>query len=196
MQELIAALERAHGRQRPERTNPFEQVLWENVAYLVDDTRRRAAFDALPSTDPRKLAKAKALPARVRECVEIALELGSPLATIAKGELPAARKALRKFPGIGAPGADRILLLAGAHPVFAVESNGLRVLARVFLGSEQGDYAKVYKNALEAAQPEGPLGFLQRATLVLKVHGRSICKRTKPACDVCPVARLCKASLA
>jgi endonuclease-3 len=191
MRALIRALEKAHGRQKPARTDPFEQVLWENVAYLVDDQRRQAAYDALPGTTPKALAKAKGLPAKVRDCVDIALGLGTDLAKLARGPLPEARKALRRFPGIGAPGADRILLLAGAHPTFAVESNGLRVLARVMFGAEEASYPKTYAKVLGALEPTDDLDFLQRATLVLKVHGQSLCKRSRPACDVCPVAKQC-----
>lgn len=131
MRELVEALERTHGRQKPRLTDPFEQVLWENVAYLVDDERRAAAFDALPSTDPKKLVRRKGLPPRVRECVDLALELKLDALPV-----PELRQALRKFPGIGKPGADRILLLAGKDSTFAVESNGLRVLARVLFGAE------------------------------------------------------------
>jgi endonuclease III len=192
MRELIAALERAHGRQKPRLTDPFQQVLWENVAYLVDDDRRAAAFDELPSMTVKALAKAKQLPPRVRECIDIALELGEPLEKLARGPLPAARQALKQFPGIGAPGADRILLLAGAHPVFAVESNGLRVLARVLFGAEETSYAETYQKVMAALGPaRDDLGFLQRATLVLRVHGQAICKRNKPACDICPVSPQC-----
>src|SRR5436189_6273300 len=31
----------------PKPTDPFELVLWENVAYLVDDVRRERVFDEL-----------------------------------------------------------------------------------------------------------------------------------------------------
>lgn len=44
----VSALRTAHGQPAaPASRDPYELSLWENVAYLVDDGRRREAFDAL-----------------------------------------------------------------------------------------------------------------------------------------------------
>jgi hypothetical protein len=32
---------------RPEFSDPWEMIVWENIAYLVDDSRRREAITAL-----------------------------------------------------------------------------------------------------------------------------------------------------
>ena len=44
---------------------------------------------------------------------------------------PASEKALKRFPSIGDPGAEKILLFTRSYPVMALDSNGLRVLCRV-----------------------------------------------------------------
>ena len=56
-----------------------------------------------------------------------------------------ARRILKRFPGIGDPGADRILLLSGAQPVLGMDSNALRVLVRLGYAREQKNYGKQYR---------------------------------------------------
>jgi hypothetical protein len=55
----IARLAKLYGRPpRPPATDPFALVIWENCAYLVDDTRRAAVFAKLKRTvglDPAKI---------------------------------------------------------------------------------------------------------------------------------------------
>ena len=46
--QIFARLKQFNGAPAPPSvTDPFEQVLWENVAYLADDAKRSAAFSAL-----------------------------------------------------------------------------------------------------------------------------------------------------
>ena len=106
--------------------------------------------------------------------------------------LPKARAALKRFPGIGAPGADKILLFTDAHAVPALESNGLRVLVRLGVAEEGGDYAKTYRAAIAALAPwagDGP--WLRRAHDLLRAHGRALCKTKAPRCEDCPLDEAC-----
>jgi endonuclease III len=122
-------------------------------------------------------------------CAELAAGLKQAL----RGTLAEARKALRRFPAIGAPGTDRILLLSGRHALFAVESNGLRVLARALLGGELSSYDKTYRAVMKAVEPlPQDLAWLQRAVLVLKRHGQEVCKRSAPRCDACAARQHCR----
>jgi len=107
--------------------------------------------------------------------------------------LPEARKALMKFPSIGAPGAEKILLLSGSHPVLGLDSNGLRVLIRLGYGREGKSYAASYRSAQEAAAPrlEPRCDRLIRAHLLLRRHGQTLCRRSRPRCEACPVASVC-----
>ena len=46
--QVIQQLQALYGEpDPPEVTDPWELILWENVAYLVDDDRRRAAMTVL-----------------------------------------------------------------------------------------------------------------------------------------------------
>ncbi len=65
-----------------------------------------------------------------------------------------AKKSLKRFPGVGEPGAEKILLFAGALPVLALESNGLRTLIRLGYGVEQRNYAATYRSVLEAVKDQ------------------------------------------
>jgi endonuclease III len=104
-----------------------------------------------------------------------------------------AKKALKEFPVIGDPGADKILLFARLAPVAAVPSACVAVPQRILFGAEDKNYAAGYRAAREAMKDELPEKFeaRQRAYLLLKRHGAEICKRTKPKCEICPVSALC-----
>jgi endonuclease-3 len=105
-----------------------------------------------------------------------------------------AKKALKEFPVIGEPGADKILLFAGLAPAAAVPSACSAVPQRILFGKEDKNYGAGYRAAREAMTAELPESFdaRQRAYLLLKRHGAEICKRTKPKCEICPVRAMCE----
>src|SRR5262249_3459413 len=150
-------LQAYYGQSKPPKlAGPWEMILWENVAYLADDDRRRQAFQTLKKrvgVRPEQILSAsdeallevtrhgimaEQFADKLRKCARIALEdFDGDLDAVLKWPLPKARKALRKFPGIGEPGAEKILLFTRTQPVLALESNGLRVLLRVGYGEEK-----------------------------------------------------------
>jgi endonuclease III len=203
----------AHGSTGPAipTTDPFELILWENVAYLASPERRAAAFDLLKrdvGTAPRAILGApRAVLERVtahgilketfadklRACAQIAIErFGGDLRPALQGPLKKAKQALRLFPGIGEPGAEKILLLSGIHPFLAPDSNALRVLARVGLIAEDASYARLYRSARDVEQSLGSdFAVLRRAHGLLQRHGQTLCKLKTPACAACPLAGDC-----
>jgi endonuclease-3 len=74
-----------------------------------------------------------------------------------------------------------------------MEWNGLRVLTRVGYGRSGKNYGAMYKSVQEAITPELPRGaaVLSRAHLLLREHGKKMCKNNAPLCHECPVAGLC-----
>ena len=99
---------------------------------------------------------------------------------------------MRRFPGIGEPGAEKILLFAGRHALLAPESNGLRVLVRLGLVREEKSYAATYAAAREASRElPARIPALQEAHLLLQQHGRTLCRRSAPLCEACPLADGC-----
>ena len=104
-----------------------------------------------------------------------------------------AKKDLRKFPAIGEPAAEKILLFNRRYPILALESNGLRVLVRLGYAPEHRNYATMYKGVQRALAPQLPNSCeaLIRAHQLLRQHGQELCKRTSPVCGKCPLRAEC-----
>jgi endonuclease-3 len=211
--KIIGALEELYGRlAAPPVTDPFEMILWENVAYLADDARRAKAWDefcrrvgtkpaeilAAPRARLMAIARAGILAAdrvdKIREIARIALdEFGGDFGKAFDGPLEEAKKALKLFPSIGDPGAEKILLFSRRERVLALDSNGLRVLLRLGYGKGEKSYAASYRSAREATRPEWREDFdwLIAAHRLLRRHGQEICKTAQPRCEACPLRRDC-----
>lgn len=211
--QLIAGLQSFYGRPKPPLSDPFELILWENVAYLLSDERREVAFDALRSRvglTPKQILTAPAATLleiakmggmrpevrveRLRTIARITIdEFQGDLRNALKLPLKQAVKALRLYPTIGEPGAGKILLFTKTHPVLGLESNGLRVLQRVGYGREQKNYSATYRSVQDAIA--GEIGqdctSLITAHQLLRQHGQERCKTTAPLCRICPVTDLC-----
>ena len=216
---IIQELQDFYGRPAPPKVNdPLGMILLENVAYLVSDERREYAFEALREKvglSPPEILTAHEetllevarlggmLPAarveKLRRIAQIALqEFDGDLDRILKQPLTQAKKSLKKFPGIGDPGAEKILLFSKTRPILALDSNGLRVLRRLGFGEEQKSYAATYRSAQEAAQEAAKAGFrkdfgwLIAAHQLLRLHGQQLCKTTTPLCASCPLKESCR----
>jgi len=195
----------------PPSTDPFELILWENIAYLATPERRLEAFETLRrtvGTQPRAILAATQeeleavtergiLAARfagkLRACARISLEkFGGDLDAAIRKPLPDAKRALQSFPGIGEPGAEKILLFSGHYALLAPESNGLRVLVRLGLVEGEKSYPKTYAAARDMAEDSGVRGrALLAAHQLLMQHGQTLCKREQPHCDECPLSLEC-----
>jgi endonuclease-3 len=216
LEAVLQGLKEHHGPPEPLPTSdPFELILWENVAYLASPARRRDAFAMLRrevgltpadilAASPAALQRVTAhgiLKARfadkLRACARIALEVfGADLYSVIQAPLPKARKALRRFPGIGEPGADKILLFTGAHNLLAPDSNALRVLMRLRFIAEEKSYARMYAVGREVgAKLSLNSRAVQEAHLLLQIHGQTLCKRNEPLCGACPLATRCPSAL-
>jgi len=97
---------------------------------------------------------------RARRMAEVAAiaedEFDGNLAQVLTWDYAEAVRALRRFPSVAEPGADRILMLCGSHAVLGMESNALRVLCRLGYGEETKNYTKTYRSARDDAMAELP----------------------------------------
>jgi endonuclease III len=120
-------------------------------------------------------------------------EFGGDLRAVLSGPIAQARKTLKSFHSIADPGADRILLFAGIALLAAVPSNCVHVLIRILRGEESQNYQANYREAQRsiAARVPETLEARTRAYLLLKQHGQTLCKSTRPKCEECPVASNC-----
>src|SRR5215813_12034235 len=139
LRRVIALLEKHYGKPKlPLTRDPFEMILLEKSGYLAPDEKRERSFRELKKrvgTTPAKIlaastellqeitaiggiyADTRAL--RMKQSAELALRENP--GDVVKLEFKKARKALSKYPMIGEPGAEKILLFSGAQPVLALE---------------------------------------------------------------------------
>jgi endonuclease III len=54
-------------------------------------------------------------------------------------------------------------------------------------------YSRTYAGSRRAAQELGSdVRAVQEAHLLLQTHGQTLCKRSQPRCDLCPLAEGCR----
>jgi endonuclease-3 len=214
-QQIIESLEAHYGKTPfPGVTDPLGLILLETVAYLATDAQREAAFAALKEKvglKPTQILAAsnedlirvtrlggihpELRAARLKEIAQIVLNDfdGNLSKTL---ELPPveAIKALKRFPSIGKPGAEKVLLFSKTYPLLALESNGLRVLLRLGFGDEGRNYSASYASVQEELKDQTPndCDYLIRAHQLLRQHGKTLCRNSNPACDICPVNARCE----
>jgi endonuclease-3 len=212
--KLISQLAAHYGEPKsPITTDPFELIVLENVAYLVSDERRAEAFKMLrqhAGDKPHEILAAshdnilratklggmhpEQRVSRLKEIALIAMnEFAGDLGQVLKLPLPKAKQALRKFSSIGEPSAEKILLFTRAYPVLGLDSNGLRVLVRLGFGEEKKNYTATYRSVQEAIkdQLQDDYDWLIGAHILLRQHGKELCKTNAPMCEKCPVRKSC-----
>lgn len=213
--KVISLLKEYYGPpEKPVLRDPYDLIIWENIGYLVDDRRRKAAFDKLavdvglkptdilsaPFAKLTSIAKVGGIleglrAQRLKEIAQITLtDFDGDLSSVLKLPRATANKALKQFPSIGDPGAEKILLFAGAYPILALESNGLRVLLRLGFGEEKKSYTASYKSVRAAVDTDcgNDFEFLIMAHQLLRQHGQELCKSNNPQCEICPVSAKCR----
>ena len=218
LRSVVSALRRRYGKPPPPVSrDPFHLILWEQVGYLVPDIQRRRAFAALRAqvglhpgavlAAPR--AKLEAITrlggpiavriraSRLRDSAELVLgRWDGELRAAVRLPLPQAHRALAQFPMIGEPGADKILVFTKRARLLPLDSNALRVLLRLGLTPAAKGYRGTYRRAQEtlAAALPSDHNWLIAAYSLLRRHGQELCRRTAPACGLCPLRIPCPSS--
>ena len=213
--KILEQLEAFYGPQKPSwPTDPYLFLIWWHCGYPASDAACARGWESLNhavgvkpeeilAAPVKTLAKALApggmVPEkramRLRAIAErIVDECSGDLRARLAGPLDASRGMLKKFPNIADPGADRILLFAGIAPIAAVPSNCPHVLVRIGRGRERENYGVNYRDAQRMIEANVPANIesRQRAYLLLKVHGQTLCKTSKPKCDACVLRDSCK----
>ncbi|MFG1185297.1 endonuclease III [Xanthobacter aminoxidans] len=103
------------------------------------------------------------------------------------GVVPRDREALEALPGVGRKTANVVLNIAFGVPTIAVDTHLFRVANRT--GLAPGATPLAVELGLEARIPDR---FKLHAHHWLILHGRYICKATKPACSRCLITDLCR----
>lgn len=209
--EILRQVESLYGNQEPcWPTDPYDFLVWWHCGYPASDTSCAKGWEKLNSevgVEPRQLLTAGAArlaqvlkaggmvpELRAMRLMEIAARIqdgyGGDLRAGLAGPLSKVRQALKRFPNIADPGADRILLFGGIAPVPAVPSNACMCWCAYSAARSARNYGVTYREAQEAIEAEIPknLDARTRAYLLVKRHGQTVCKRSNPECEHCPSA--------
>ena len=215
--ELGAILDRLEGLYgeigSPTPGEPYELVVFLNCGYPASDESCAKGYGALAAevgTGPAGILAADAAglvrlmraggivpELRAQRLKWIAAFVQDQLGGDLKGALARAperaRKLLMRFPTLGEPAAERILLFCGLEPAAAAPAGGLQVLTRLGICEEGKNFAATYRGARAAIEVGVPRDFAarQRAYLLLKTHGHRLCRRSAPLCGQCPLAGGC-----
>jgi endonuclease III len=213
LQAAVAKLDHIYRPDDP-LSDPLAIMVWENIGYLIDDARRAQLFAEFKKKIGLKAHQIANAPMPILSDIaqrggmhphkraERLIEIGKLSITLCDRDLtgmlrtlplPKARALLKKFPSVGDPGADRIILFAGIAPMPSVDSNGLRALVRLGYCEERKSYAQTYKSATAALAEAGlsDIEWLKRAYTMLREHGKTLCKRSAPICEPCPLDHAC-----
>jgi endonuclease-3 len=176
--------------------NAFECLVVTVLSAQTTDKRVNAVRPTLFAAYP----DAKAMAAADREVLEqivgplgffraktdSLLRLSAALVEEYGGEVPGKLEQLVKLPGVGRKTANVVLGNAFGLPGITVDTHFGR-LARRFGWTEQTDPVKV-EHEVGALFPKRDWTMLSHHLIW---HGRRRCHAQKPACGVCPVAKLC-----
>ncbi len=177
-----------------------QAVAWKNVEKSISALKNAGLLDlpklaAIPATElaeiihtslyhRQKARKIKALIQYIQDSYQgdIDLMMQQPLKTL--------RCELLSVWGIGEETADSILLYAGNYPIFVVDAYTRRIFSRLGLTAATADYAQVQSFMHHNLKPDVSMYNEYHALLV--AQGASKCKKSKPACNTCPISHFCK----
>ena len=109
------------------------------------------------------------------------------------GEMPATLDGLQALPGIGRSTAAAILVLSRGQRHAILDGNVKRVLSRVYALPGWPGQAAVGKRLWQLSEQVTPQARVAAYTQAIMDLGASLCSRSRPACEQCPLALLCEA---
>jgi A/G-specific adenine glycosylase len=109
------------------------------------------------------------------------------------GQIPASVAELLKLKGVGRYTAGAIACFAHQQQVATVDTNIRRVLHRLFIGIEKPEAPLREDDTWRLAEAALPAGEAYRWNQALMDLGATICSAAAPACESCPMQRVCAA---
>lgn len=116
------------------------------------------------------------------------VEMARMLTDAYGGEVPSELSELVKLPGVGRKTANVIQSVWFGKPALAVDTHVYRVSHRLGLVPEKADTPRKVEDILMAHIPQKDVNDAHHWLLL---HGRYICKSTKPKCEACPFDGFC-----
>lgn len=208
---VIDALRRFYGALAAPPSDPFTLFVWEVLSVHSTPRKRDAALAALkriPALTPdamwrapqKKLEESVKLAGPYAENRLAALRTGvdvfrrNPhIATLIRGPLPAARRAIKPLPQLGDTGAHRMLLFTAEQVILPVDARVSRVARRLGYGEPHDEFRRQARSVQDALVRElAPTAdAYRRAFLYLSHHGAATCTEADPHCPVCPLVDQC-----
>lgn len=207
VEEVYRRLLAAYGPQRwwPADT-PFEvivgallmqQTSWRNVAEAIARLKAARLLDTKALADAslqsirahvRVAGLYRTKPSKLRSfCRHLVARSGGDLSAYFDRPLPEVRADLLAQDGVGPETADSILLYAGRHAVFVVDTYTVRIGTRLGLFAAD-DYSAVQR-FFEDRVPRDVDTYREYHALLVE-HAKRTC-RPRPRCDACALRSLC-----
>jgi endonuclease-3 related protein len=168
---------------------------WQNVNKAILNLRTEGllSFEALNSLPVESLAllikssgyynlKARRLKNLLRMVGE---EYGGRLDDLLRSDTDSARESLLSVKGIGPETADSILLYAGGHPLFVVDTYTHRIFSRHNLVPDDCDYQTLQELFMDNLLHDPQLFNEYHALIV--ITAKQFCKKSRPLCEKCPL---------
>jgi A/G-specific adenine glycosylase len=127
--------------------------------------------------------------ARARNLLKAAREVAS----LQGGVFPTDIESVAALPGVGPSTAAAIVAFSTGEPHAILDGNVKRVMARHFGIAGAIDAKQTLDQLWAVARAELPLADIEAYTQGLMDIGATVCTRTRPACDRCPVSGTCVA---
>lgn len=186
---------------------PVDELVSTILSQNTNDTNRDRAFESLRRQFPTWEAVRDADPAGVVAAIrtaglanqkgpriqQVLQEISTERASLDLGflrdmQLEEARAWLMKFKGVGPKTAAIVLLFSLGRPAFPVDTHIYRVTGRIGLRPEKMVVEDAHVHLERLFPPET---YFASHLNIIRL-GREICLARKPACQKCPLRRLCK----
>ena len=129
-----------------------------------------------------KARKLKAFVERLGDCGDALEKMFAP-------DIPQLRSELLSIYGIGQETADSIILYAARKPIFVIDAYTHRIMDRLGLNSDYGNYI-VLQDLFMNNLPHNEKLFNEYHALFVR-HGKEVCQKSSPSCDGCCLRNMC-----
>ncbi|MDP5064915.1 MAG: A/G-specific adenine glycosylase, partial [Haliea sp.] len=109
------------------------------------------------------------------------------------GEFPRSLEGLQSLPGVGRSTAGAILSIAFGQPAAILDGNVKRVLARYHAVAGWPGGSTVHRMLWDCAEKHTPQARIADYTQAMMDLGATLCTRSRPRCEDCPLQHTCAA---
>ena len=193
-----------HGRDLPWRRtrDPYRILVSEVMLQQTQVPRVLAYYPRFLRRYPTVEALAAASPARVREAWDgmgyyaRARNLQAAARAVVRergGRFPRTRAEAERLPGVGRYTSGALLAFAFEKPVPALDTNGTRVLSRLFVARHSSSPRRMTDRLEALAASLIPAGEVWAFNQALMDFGALVCIARAPRCGACPFRARCRA---